>query len=146
MNPHFNNSGAAVSVKRSVPPALYAAGATNGASIDKLAFGNPQSVKLVAQTGAIAGAPAAQTYDAKLQDSADNSTFADYVPPRGVAADAAITQITAANTAAEKNIDVSSSRRYLRAVGTAGFTAGTSPTIGAEAHLVIGGGDTLPQS
>lgn len=145
MNPHFNNAGAQFATKRQIAPAVYVPGNTLGAGIDKLAIGNPQSCKMVVDVGAVTGSSGAVV----LEDSADNSTFAQYVPPRGptgttpgVAADAQINALTVAATLTEKNVDLSSSRRYIRLNST--VTGGTSMAI--EAHLVVAGGDTMPQA
>lgn len=145
MNPHFNNAAAAFSVQRQISPVVLAPSTVTGTGIDKLAFGNPQSCKLEVISGVRTGACNA---DAKLQDSADNSAWADYIPPRGptgvtpgVAADGAITQIVATDTTATKNIDLSSSRRYVRA----SVTAAGGTTIAIAANIILCGGDTLPQ-
>lgn len=144
MNPHFNNAGVFFATKKQIAPAVYTPATTDGAGIDRLAFGNPQSCKMVAQTGAVTGS----TADVKLQDSADNSSFADYIPPRGptgvtpgVAGDGALTQLTAATTLVEKNVDLSSARRYIRMRSV--VAGGTSLALSAE--IILCGGDTNPQ-
>lgn len=139
--PQVSNIGAFIKPEKGTVPAAVAAGTRNGAAILRKGFG---SCVLVGETGAVTGAPSAQNLAVKLQDSADGVTFADYVPPGGVAADAAITTITAANTQARKDIDLSAARDYIRTVETASFTGGTSPTIGASSRLVLGGADSLP--
>lgn len=145
MNPFTNNIGATVVTKRQIAPAVYTPATTDGTGIDRLAIGMPMSCKLVASSGAQTGS----TADVKLQDSADNSAWADYVPPRGptgttpgVAADGACAQIAGANVTNEKNIDLSSARRYIRARSV--VAGGTS--IALEAHILVGAGDTLPQT
>lgn len=146
MNPVNNDAGKYFAPRAANVP-LASTGATrNSAGIDRATPGGQLalSCKLVAQTGAVTGGPATQTLDAKLQDSADNSTFADYVPPRGVAADAAIAQITAVNTMKTKDIDLSTARRYVRVVEVAALTGGASPTLAVESHVVLGGADGRP--
>lgn len=63
-------------------------------------------VSIVVQTGAITG-----TLDGKIQDSADNSSFADVTG-------ATYTQVTAANKVAAYSLDVRTVRRYIKYVGT----------------------------
>jgi hypothetical protein len=84
------------------------------------------------------GTPTSFTYDAKLEDSADGST--------GWAAlvGAAITQIVAASTAGYKDVDLSSAKRYIRAVDVIAFVGGTSPKLNAAVAVVLGGADVLP--
>ena len=62
--------------------------------------------QVVVQTGAITG-----TLDGKIQDSADNSSFADVT---GLT----FAQVTAANKVAKLDIPVNSVRRYIKYVGT----------------------------
>jgi hypothetical protein len=132
--------GALVGVRWSNEPDELAAGAANGAAVDRHALGLPLSVVLAVRVGDIEGAPSAQTIDAKIQDSADGSTgWADITG-------AAITQITAANTAAFKDVDLTSARRHVRTVVTVGFTGGASPNAAVAAALVFGPGNALPVS
>jgi hypothetical protein len=128
------------------PPALPAAGARNGAAIDRSPAGgiHYNGLTLYAASGAETGAPSARTLDAKIQDSADGSTgWADYIPP-GQATVAAIPQITAANSEAEVDVDLSGAKRYVRVVETLAFTGGTAPTLGAQETVVLGGADRTP--
>lgn len=71
--------------------------------------------------GAVGGT--SPTWDGKIQDSADNSSFADVTG-------ATLTQVTASNNVQGLKLDARNLRRYIRLVVTAG---GTSPTaiIGA---------------
>lgn len=134
------NVGSELKVATGNVPVAASAGTRNGAAIDRQGF---LSCVLVAVSGAVSGSPSAQTLDAKLQDSADGSTgWADYVPAG--AGSGAITQITAANTLARKNIDLSKAKRHIRVVEVVGFTGGTSPTLGAQEVVVLGGADVLP--
>lgn len=127
-------------------PALSAAGTRNGSAIDRATPGGVRygSLTLHTMTGAIAGAPSAQTVDAKLQHSVDGSTnWADYVPP-GASTAAAITQLTAASASGEVDVNLEGARRYVRVVETVAFTAGTSPTIGVASSVVLAGADRTP--
>lgn len=63
-------------------------------------------ISIVVQTGAITG-----TLDGKIQDSADNSSFADVTG-------ATFTQVTAANKVAALALDTRNVRRYIKYVGT----------------------------
>jgi hypothetical protein len=123
-------------------PAASAAGTVNGTGIDRLGLGSAPgmalSADLVAETGATTGGPTSFTVDAKIQDSADNSSFADYVPP-GAASAAAITTITVANTLARKRVDLSGARRYIRVVTVVAFVGGASPTVGNATFVELFG-------
>lgn len=111
-----------------------AAGTINGAGIDRRGF---ESCTLFASTGDIAGSPTATTVDIKLQDSADNSTFADLTG-------AALTQITAADTLEQKDIDLSGAKRYIRIVRVVAFTGGISPTVDVGVGVVLAGAVDIP--
>lgn len=133
--PTRKDIGAYVKAQAGINPQDSAAATINGAAIDRQDF---DSCVLHAAAGAATGTPTAQTVDAKLQDSADGSTgWADI-------AGAAITQITADNGEAEKDVVLSGAKRYIRAVITVGFTGGTSPKIPVAASVVLGGGRELP--
>lgn len=87
--------------------------------------GNGSSVDLQAYTGQIAFVLDAHnvsgttpTLDIKIQDSADNSSFADVSPS------VAFTQVTTTDSVQKLVVDKGALRRYIRAVKTAG---GTSP-------------------
>ena len=133
--PTHNDIGAYVKAQIGISPKNASAGATNGAAIDRQNFG---SCALHVAAGAATGSPTAQTVDAKLQESADGST--GWTDITG----AAITQIAADNGEAEKDVDLSSTKRYVRAVVTVSFTGGTAPAIPVAATAVFGGGNTLP--
>lgn len=132
--------GANVSVGSGLNPADQAAGTVNGTAIDRQVHGNPLSCVLIGAVGAASGSPSAQTYDLKIQDSADGSTgWADV-------SGAALTQITADNTLGTKDVDLSAVKRYVRLVRVVGFTGGTSPAIECGESVVFGGAHDLPQS
>lgn len=121
-----------VKVDTSVRPAAAAAGAINGGAIDTKGFGD---AVVAVSVGATTGTPTSFTVAAKVQESADGSTgWVDV-------ADAAITAITAANKTAEMNVLINAraaSLRYIRAVVTPAFVAGTSPTVGVSAVVLLG--------
>lgn len=119
-------------------PQALSAGTLNGPVIDRLGF---EDAVLVVSSGAVSGSPTAQTLDAKIQhgSAADGS---DMVDVSGLA----ITQITAANTDRQLDIDLVGLKRYIRVVVTAGFTEGTTPTIQASASLALGAAKEAPVS
>lgn len=133
--------GAFLLVEVSNKPNAVAAGTRNSTGFDRTDKNLPESAVLYASSGPVTGAPSAQTLNAKVQHSDDNSVWSDYTPPKGVAA---ITQVTAANTQAVANVDLSSAKRYVRVQEVVGFTGGTSPTLGAVSGLVFGGFNTHP--
>lgn len=126
--------GAHVAAKLGTAPAAASAGTRTSAAIDRQGF---NSCVLVAVSGAVSGSPTAQTLDAKLQESDDQSTWSDV--PGG-----AIAQITAANSIAEKDVNLRGRKRYIRVSETVGFTGGTSPTLGAASFVILGGADKEP--
>lgn len=127
-------------------PLANSAGTRNGTGVDRATPGGTlyMGCTLSALLGAETGTPTSFTADFKLQDSADNSTFADYVPPGGVAADAAVTQMTAGSAISDVDIDLSGARRYIRVVETIAITGGTSPKVPASSTLLLYGADRTP--
>ena len=129
------NVGEFVKLAKGINPAASAAATINGAAIDRQGY---LSCVLHHAAGAAAGAPTARTVDTKLQDSADGTAgWLDL-------ANAAAAQLIADNTEAEKNVELTGARRYIRAVTTVTFTGGTSPTIPVAATLTLAGRDLLP--
>lgn len=110
----------------SLVPAVRTATA-NGTGVDTMGY---TTAKLAVSAGTIDLASTDETYSFKVQDSADNSTFADVASLSAVA-------VTANNDM--KNIRVdglgTSVRRYVRAVLTAG---GTTPSIACSAVFELG--------
>lgn len=117
------------------PQASDGVAAIEGPAIDRTGF---LSAVLHGRTGAVAGAPTAQTYDLKLQESADGSTGWTDIPG------AAITQITTADAEADVNVNLAGAKKYIRAVGTVTFTGGTTPTLQVAATVILGGADVKP--
>ena len=138
----MKDGGAFASPQIGNVPLAASAGTRNGTGIDRTnpgaAPGMALSCDLVAKTGATTGGPTSFTVDAKIQDSADNASFADYVPP-GAASAAAIATITTANTLARKRVDLSGARRYIRVVEVVAFVGGASPTIGVDETVELFG-------
>jgi hypothetical protein len=101
-----------------------------GAGVDTFGY---NSAALVLEVGTVSGTT--PTLDVKVQDSADNSSFADV-------SGLTLTQITASNNSQILQIDGLNSsyngvarRRYLRVVGTIG---GTTPSFDFGAELLLG--------
>ena len=118
----YDNVKAAVSLR---PQAITAN--TNGIGVDTLGY-NSAAVSL--ETGAVTGTT--PTLDVKIQDSADNSTFADLATP------VAFTQITAANNSQIlrlEGLNATGRRRYIRAVATVG---GTTPNFTSSCVVLLG--------
>ena len=130
------NIAAYIKHARGIAPQDSGAQTITGTGFDRQGY---LSALLVAKNGAASGAPTSYTIDAKIQDSADNTTFADLTG-------ASITQITADNTDQTKAIDLSGAKRYIRVVVTVTFVGGTSPKVEVDADVILGGADTLPAS
>lgn len=82
------------------------------------------SIKITQDVGTVGGT--SPTLDGKIQDSADNSTFADV-------SGATFTQVTSTGNQQSITLDTRSVQRYIRYVGT---IAGTSPAFDMGASLV----------
>ena len=134
----FNIGALAVPIS-GIRPQSASAGTINGASIDRAAHNLPLSCVLHQNVGALGGAPTTTSVITKLQDSADNASFADYAPANQNSVVQACAALTATNTDNTANINLSSARRYIRAVTTVAFTGGTSPTALVAAAVVIAG-------
>lgn len=140
MNANSANVGTYIVAKTGTAPAANGAATRNGTGIDRVALGVDSCV-LVALIGAPTGSPTGFTYDLKLQDSANNTDWADF-NPSGVGT-GAMAQQTAAGVA-EKDIDLTLARQYVRVVETLTITGGTAPTVPAGSAIVFGGASTLP--
>jgi hypothetical protein len=146
-DPRISNIGAYIKPVAGTPPAAASAATRTSSAINRLVTGSGmyQSCVLTTDTGVTSGSPTSFTVNAKIQHSADGSTgWADYTPPGGAAADAAITAITAASTQEKKSIDLSGAYQYVRISETVAFVGGTAPTVGACSKLILGGAPALP--
>ena len=94
-----------------------------GTGVDLVAYEGV--LKVTQEVGAVSGTT--PTLAGKIQDSADNSAWADV-------AGLAFTQVTAANSSQSLQVDTRSVRRFIRYVGTIG---GTTPSF-ANAVQMIG--------
>lgn len=108
--------------------------AINGIGIDRLAY---LGAVFAVEVGATSGTPTSFTVDAKVQESDDNSTYADV-------AGAAMTQITAINSHGEINVSLAGLKRYVRLYLDAGFTGGTAPKVLMAATCVLGQPKSAP--
>lgn len=130
------NIGGEVTIKDVIRPRASAAAGTygvTGATIDRSNF---TSMLVEVKTGASAGTPDSFAVDAKLQDSADGSSWADVAASASNPA-VAITQITAVNTSRFLEIDLSGLRRYVRMVAQVAFSGGSTPTVGLSASAAL---------
>jgi len=87
----------------------------NGTGVDLLGYQG--KIKVTQDVGAVTGTT--PTLDGKIQDSADNSTFADVT---GLT----FTQVTTSSNIQSIGVDPRAVRRYIRYVGTLG---GTTPNF-----------------
>lgn len=135
-----NNVGAEILPVAGLPALANSAGTRNGSAIDRLqSAALAGSCVLACNVGATTGSPSATTYDAKLQDSADGSTgWADI-------SGASITQKTTTTAAlAQKDVDLTGAKRFIRVVEVIAFTGGTTPATPAAVDVVLGGFDRVP--
>lgn len=117
-------------------PAAQPAGTVTGPVIDRQGF---LSAIVNLTVGAAAGAPTAQGVSLKLQHG-DAANGTDMVDVTG----AATPSLTADNTNASFNVDMTGLKRYIRVVATVTFTDGTTPTIPVAATLALGDADKHP--
>lgn len=109
--------------------AVSGSSAVNGSGVDTK---NYRDGMAVIRSGAVAGSPSSFTVDGKVQDSADNSSFADVT---GLT----FTQIVAASTSRLLRLNfMGDYRRYLRIVVTPAFTGGTSPSVQMFGFILLG--------
>ncbi len=100
--------------------------AVNGNGIDRSGY---NYAVVACETGATTGTPTSTSVAFKVQDSADNTTFADVSSATVTIADAAHGEV---------NVDLRGLRQYIRVVATPTFVGGTSPTVQISASVVLG--------
>ena len=106
--------------------------ATNdGLTFDRDAHGWAGVLSFLCRVGKETGSPTSVTRICKVQDSADDSAWADVTD---------VTPITliADDTEAKLDVDAQKYRRYLRCVMTVLFVGGTSPDIMVAAVAIAG--------
>lgn len=111
-------------------------GTINGTGIDRMPTGSQQgfmSAELFVMTGPIYTGAGPLT-DFRLQDSADNSAFADIAAAAGGPIAAA--QISAASQVERVDVDLSRLRQFVRVVVV---VSGTTTLVDLGAVLVLGG-------
>lgn len=135
MHPSNNNIAAYLGQRTAIFPASSAAATVNGAAIDTQGF---NSLAFVGSCGAASGTPSAQSVIYKLQESDDGSTGWGDITGAVAAA------LTANNSTAKIPLNVQGRKRYIRAVATVSFTAGTSPAIPVSGVILLGGAANLP--
>ena len=162
-HPTFNDIGSYLVLHRSVSATAVAAGTgdateTNGAGINRIPTTNNYRSAvffLLAQATLSAGKKA--TFKATIQDSADDSTYADVAAicqPQAAAdsvraADAVVLTLSsvAGDTqvgAYQTTIDLQSLRQYVRAQVYVDLDAGATDTAFYTAGFAFGGASSLP--
>jgi hypothetical protein len=104
-------------------------GTASGAVLSRTGY---KSATFIFMAGAASGSPTAISVACKVQtgNEADGSDMADI--------SGATATITAENTAAEINVDLSGCKKYIRAYLTVTLTGGSSPSILVAAAAVLG--------
>lgn len=126
--------GSLIKLETGIIPEDSDAATINGPSINRLGFG---SAVLHHSAGAASGSPTGQVVASKLQDSADESVWADLTG-------AAPSDLIADDKDSEVDVDLKGAREFIRTVMAVSFTAGTSPAIPVSATIVLGAAQTLP--
>ena len=107
----------------------------NGDSINRHATSGVtggESVYLTVQCGAATVTPSTQTVDGKIQDSPDDTTWADVGD--------AITALSGDDESGNSpGINCSNLDKFIRAVIVVAFSGGSTPTIPVGATLTFGG-------
>lgn len=108
-------------------------------------LGMPLSAKLYAALS-IGGSAKTALIKFKVQDSADNSSWADYTDPStGVVASVSVQGSATVNTAGSKSVDLSAARRYVRVFcDHLDMTITSACTSVPLAVLIFGGFANLP--
>lgn len=116
---------------------LTGSSAVNQDSVDTATGFDADSIMVHVRTEIASGSPSAATVAWKLQESSDNSTFADATDNTGTVIGATLNTKTVAqdNYARVEGIMVNR-KRYLRLVLTPAYTSGTSPATLVYAELI----------
>lgn len=118
-----------------------------GLSIDRVALGNLyESCKLAIHGNATLQSGETHTIIANIQDSADNSTWADYGTALGVTTvlDAAGGALSAVAYNTFVDYDLRDARQYIRAQVTPNHIATGTDTSTIAAEFIFGGGQVYP--
>lgn len=130
--------GAMLQVEQGTPPLADTGSTVNGTGIDRSQF---QSCVLGLSSGAATGTPCTQLGDARLQDSADNSTFADFTDDQG---NGAVAQISGDDEDAYTAINLRTAEKFIRVVRVIAFTGGSSPDWPVATPVILGGALNTP--
>jgi len=123
-----------------------------GPSVDRLSFTSRfHSLKVVICFSATLDTAETLTITANMQDSADDSTFADYHEAEtGDFLPATVVRTAAApetfNGVAEMDVDIQAAERYIRLQSTADLSRAGTDTVDIAAVFVLGGAQELPAS
>lgn len=132
-----------VSAHAQVVPAALAAGTTSGTGFDLQAANKGfTGGKAVISLGAVTGSPSAYTVQLKVEDSANNSSWA--TAEDGEGNPFAIADLEDSKIYTIDNIDIGRLRRYVRLSVIVTFTGGTTPKIQACAVLLLGNAQQNP--
>ena len=126
-----------------VPQSFSGSTAVNGVSVDTLGADN---AAVYAYGVTASGAPTAATLAVKIQESADGSTnWTDALDNTGTAIGFTLNVhgADAENVARIEGLNLNR-KRYLRAVVTPAFTAGTSPASIGVAQIILGNNSPKP--
>ncbi len=135
------NLGEQLKVVDGIRPIASTGAVHNGLDIDRRGF----NVGLFEfASGAVTGAPTAQTYDGKIQDSAAGGGAGYTDSTAGQIGGVAITQIVANNGKETLMVDFRSMERFVRPVATTVLTAGTTPTWPINVSVVLGAAYNTP--
>lgn len=111
--------------------------AVNQDSVDTGAVFDVDSIMVHVRSEISSGSPTAATLAWKLQESSDNSTWADALDNTGTVIGASLNTKTVAQDSYARVEGVMVNRkRYLRLVYTATFTSGTSPATLVYGELI----------
>ncbi len=130
----MQDMGTTIKTVRALSPQAKDAGAVNGVGIDRSDF---YDAIAAIEVGATSGSPTSFTVDAKIQDSDDDSTYADV-------AGLTMAQIAAVDSHGEINFKLHGLRQFHRIVVTPAFVGGTSPDVLVSATLVMGAARNNP--
>lgn len=125
-----------VSVKPLLLPTVtpLSAGTTTGLWLDRNGF---LSAVVSLATGAVAGAPTAQsvTVTLKTSDASDGSGAVDLKNMDGVAVTLAL---TAGSAVINKDVDLLGAKKYIGVSVVTAFTGGTTPSVPVDLTVVLG--------
>ena len=128
---------------QAIAPAASAASATtNGTSIDAALLQHKEGM-FVAQLGASTGTPTGISVAFQVQDSANNSSWANVTDP-GLVENSGLLTLTDVNTIGRIAFRPKGLRRYRRLTQVNALTGGSSPTILAAADCYLYGPERTP--